>query len=93
MRRYKKQIYNRSNEIIQAYQRNIDDLNRIFNLKIPHPVRIDDKPIFLLITNFDNPQKKAVINPMKDDLTGHGIVCYAIGNISGINLNNMWEGI
>ncbi len=93
MKRYETQINNRSNEIIQAYQRNVDDLNRIFNLKIPHPVRIDDKPIFLLITDFDNPQKKAVVTPMKYDLTGHGIDCYAIGNISEINLCNMWNRI
>lgn len=94
MSRYEYQIINRPSEIIDAYKNHVDALNRLFNLQIPMPVKIDNKPIFLLITGFNQQQKTAVVTPMVYNfMSNYNIDCYTIGDTKNCKLKTMWDAI
>jgi len=91
LERYEEMIARRKeNEFLPAYQEYTDTLNKIFNLKLPKPLKIDDK-VGLLIFGFDEDQKKGRLVEIKQKIETHKFSCYSIGDIKNINAETLWN--
>lgn len=91
VRKYERQIRQKQSEIIEQYINCINIVNRLFSLEIKKPKGIDSK-VALLIFGFDRDQLRGRFKTLlKNDSSLHGVNYYAIGDILGTNIKNMWD--
>jgi len=89
--KYEKQIKVKKTEIIKAYTKYIDIINSIFATKLPLPVNVEDK-VTLLIFDFDRNQQNGRLKELIKEKTAYnGHIVYDIGDVTGINLENLWK--
>lgn len=89
--RYEEQLRTRNQEILAAYQNYVKIINDLFNLKLALPKKID-KSVGLLIFGFDKNQLEGRFkNLLLDDGSLSGIGLYAIGDVSGADIKNVWR--
>lgn len=96
IQKYEQQVKSRKAEIVQTYTEYVRSVNDLFdlrspNLRLPDPKTIDDK-VGLLIFGFDGDQLKGrFADLLLKDHSLSGIYLYSIGNIGGVNINNLWK--
>lgn len=89
IKKYETQIEQNRVEIIAAYENYINAINTIFNLKLPLPLKVEDK-VSLLIFGFDDDQKKGRLQKMilkKSAFKGLHIYCKQ----DKINPTSLWN--
>jgi hypothetical protein len=93
LKRYKKQLEEKKEEILSAYQSYVKLSKKLFPNEMPEPTNIDTDPR-LLIFGFDRQQQDYLnknilskINNISDKPS-----CYAIGNIAGAKLATIFKG-
>ncbi len=91
IKRYESQIAKRKKEILSAYSEYIETINRIFNISLPEPTKIDDN-VTLLIFGFDNDQKNGRLKRLITKNPEYsGIQNYSIGNIKQVVPESLWN--
>ena len=94
---YNEQVKKRHSEILSQYKNYFRVLNEIFGRKLFDPVDgIDciDENVALLVFGFDrNQQRGRMKELLLDDRSLENIQHYFIGNISSVNINNMWNKV
>ncbi len=91
IKRYESQIEKRKKEILSAYSEYIETINRIFNISLPEPTKIDDN-VTLLIFGFDNDQKNGRLKRLITKNPEYsGIQNYSIGNIKQVVPESLWN--
>ena len=96
MKRYKNQFNSTTvrKELLSAYSAHVDIINQLFDLNesLPTPQDIDPVPR-LLVFGFDEQQRKRKlkdeINRLEND---YSLSVYAIGEISNVNPNTLFNG-
>lgn len=89
--RYENKIRSCDTEIIDAYQKYIAVVNRLFNINLPDPKDIDKK-VTLLIFGYDRDQEKGRLkNKLIPKMKSACIKNYNIGNIEKIDLVTVWN--
>jgi hypothetical protein len=88
MERYQDMI-NRRKDFLPAYQKCTNTLNKIFNLNLPEPLKIDDK-LGLLILDFDDDQKKGGLEKITKNLDAYNISYYSKGD-NEIDAETLWK--
>lgn len=83
IRRYRDQLRNKYDELLEAYSGHIDIINQLFNLNLDGPERIDLEPR-LLVFGYDRPQQKEINNIIKQLESKHKLSIYGIGGIERI---------
>jgi len=91
--RYQEQIEKKDSEILSEYSRYVRIVNNLFTCDLPEPQSIDRK-VTLLVFGYDRDQQKG---RMQDLLLGDeslaGIQYYFVGNMAGVNIDNMWRAV
>ena len=89
--RYQDMI-NKRNDFLPAYQEYTNTLNKVFNLNLPKPLKIDQK-LGLLIFGFDEDQREGRLDNIIKNLAtkSPNIPIYSIGKIKNINAENLWD--
>jgi len=75
--KYESQIRCNKEEIRLAYKNYIEAINAIFNLKLPPPIKVEDK-VSLLIFGFDDDQKKGRLQKLilkNSEFKGFQVYC------------------
>ena len=93
IQRYEEQIQGEGKGILSAYCNYIRIVNDLFRCGLPEPKRIDDQ-VTLLVFGYDRDQQKGRMQELLlDDGSLAGIKHYFIGNISALNIGNMWKAV
>lgn len=91
LNRYNSQIKKKEKDIVKAYGKYVDCVNKLFGLNLPIPLSVDAKTA-LLIFGFDRDQVGGRFkNLLVNKLSLQKIPYYAIGNIKTVSANNMWK--
>ena len=90
--RYKKQIEKKENEtaIIKQYQNYVDIVNKVFDLNVSLPQKVDHN-VPVLVFGFDRDQLQGRFKTLFEGNLKGSISYYAIGDVSKIKINNMWN--
>jgi len=91
--RYEKQIEKDKEATLSQYCNYVRIVNNLFGCDLPEPKSIDDK-VTLLVFGYDIDQQKGRMESLllKDGSLA-GIKHYFIGNISRVNIDNMWKAV
>ena len=91
--RYNKQIKCSEKEIIKAYKNYVNIVNSFFNLTLIEPEKVDSN-VILFIFGFDNDLLKGRFKELlKDDQSLKDVKYYAIGDVSGLKIDTLWNKI
>lgn len=91
--RYEKQIAQEADNILKQYCHYVEIMNSLFECNLQEPDDIDDK-VALLVFGFDRDQFQGRIGELLlNDKSLEGKMYYFVGNISAVNIKNMWDGI
>lgn len=88
--RYKKQIEDNEINIITQYQNYIKIVNEIFGLDVVVPQNVDHN-VPVLVFGFDRDQQQGRFKKLFEGNLKGKISYYAIGDVSKININTMWN--
>ena len=91
--RYEEQIKLKKKEIIEAYEKYIEIINKVFDKSIPPPKVVEDE-VALLIFDFDKDQRSGRLkNSIKDNeaFRAHKHKLWPVGGIEDIVLKNFWD--
>ena len=86
IQRYENQIQKQQDKIIEQYSEYVTIVNRLFDCNLPNPETVD-KIIPLLVFGFDRDKQKGRLKELVLGRKCH----YFIGNISRLNIVNMWN--
>lgn len=93
IQRYEEQIQKEGKDILSAYCNCMRIVNELFGCGLPEPKSIDNK-VTLLIFGYDRDQLRGRMQKLLlDDGSLAGIQHYFIGNISAVNIDNMWKAV
>lgn len=92
IQRYEKQIQKEGKGILSEYCRYIRIVNELFGCDLPEPESVDNK-VTLLVFGYDRDQQKGRMQKLLLDASVAGIQHYFIGNISAVNIDNMWKAV
>ena len=93
IQRYEKQIQEEGKGILSEYCNYIRIVNELFGCGLPEPKSIDNK-VTLLVFGYDRDQQRGRMQKiLLDDGSVAGIQHYFIGNISAVNIDNMWKAV
>lgn len=92
IKKYESEISQRKLEIIEQYTNYVNQINILFNLQIPVPTELCTN-VGLLIFGFDINQKNKIKTLLIEDESLDGISHYAIGDISSIKTENLYNSI
>ena len=93
IKRYEEQIKKEEPVIISQYSNYVSIVNNLFGCNLPPPREIDNK-VTLLVFGYDRDQLKGRMKQLLfDDGSLAGIQYYFIGNISTVNIENMWNAV
>jgi len=93
IQRYEKQVQGESKDILSAYCNYIRIVNDLFRCGLPEPKSIDNK-VTLLVFGYDRDQQRGRMQELLlDDGSLAGMQYYFIGNISAMNIDNMWKAV
>lgn len=88
--RYKKQIEKNEAEIITQYQNYVEIVNKVFEVNVRLPQKIDHN-VPVLVFGFDRDQLQGRFKTLFEGNLKGKISYYAIGDVSKIKINNMWN--
>lgn len=89
--KYRKQIGKSTREILEAYSNYIRTINQLYDLSYDIPNTVN-REVPLLIFGFDRDQLQGRFKKLiKEDQSLENIKYFSIGNISGIDLKNVWN--
>lgn len=92
IKRYKKQIKEREEEILTQYESYVSIINKIFDLLIPIPIKIAEEPLKLLIFGYDTNQKTGRLKEMIITNPKYaGINIYGKGSVNKIDMEAFWK--
>jgi hypothetical protein len=93
IQRYKEQIEQEHAAVLEEYGKYIEIVSNLFGCDLPKPEDVCPKAT-LLVFGYDRDQQKG---RMQELLLGDGslaeIQYYFIGNISGVDIGNMWDAV
>lgn len=93
IKRYEEQIKKEGHIIISQYSDYVSIVNNLFGCDLPESREIDGK-VTLLVFGYDRDQLKGRMKQLLlDDGSLAGIQHYFIGNISTVNIENMWKAV
>ena len=88
---YEKQIEQKEKKIITEFANYIQDINTLFNISLPKPVKIE-KEVTLLVFGFDKDQKSGRLDKLNlKNSKDKEIKKYLIGNIKKLVIENLWN--
>jgi hypothetical protein len=91
--KYEAQISGERDRILEQYSKYAEVMNRLFECDIPEPKEIDEK-VTLLVFGFDRDQLRGRLKKLLlDDSSLEGMPYYFIGDISKVQIENMWSAI
>ncbi len=89
IKKYEEQISKRKDDIIEAYTNYVNILNSIFGLKMPPPLKIEDK-VSLLIFGFDQNQKDGRLQQLILDNPEYK-ACHVYCKQDKVNPTTLWN--
>jgi hypothetical protein len=93
IQQYEEQIQEKGKDILSEYCNYVRIVNDLFGCGLPEPKSIDNK-VTLLVFGYDRDQKRGRMQKLLlDDGSLAGIQRYFIGNISAVNIDNMWKAV
>jgi hypothetical protein len=93
IRRYEEQIERNDKDIRHQYCNYVKIMNSLFGCDLPEPESIDER-VTLLVFGYDRDQQGGRMKKLLlDDGSLAGIQYYSRGNISNVNVDNMWEKV
>ena len=91
IQRYEQQIQEEGKDILSEYCQYIRIVNDVFNCDLPKPGGLD-KEVTLLVFGYDRDQQRGRMQRLLlDDGSLAGVQYYTIGNVSAVNIDNMWK--
>jgi hypothetical protein len=91
IQKYEDQIAENKHLILSEYDRYIKIINELFHITLPEPANIESK-VILLIFGFDSNQRDGRLKELITTNSEYKAKkVYTIGDIKGINLENLWK--
>lgn len=78
-------------KILSEYKEHVKIINELFSTDLPYPEKIDREPK-LLIFGFDSDQQQRLEKSTLNSLNGENVSSYAIGDITGCNIETLFKG-
>lgn len=91
IRRYRKQLVENKERIIEQYRQHVRALNELFSRSLPEPETLDTEPR-LFIVGFDDDQRKGRLANNLKTLQAKGLKVYAKGDPTSIKIGSLWNG-